>query len=65
MKTYFDSWTLKHLDAWLDQQFNGDTYRATIRAYMLKEAEKDPEYWSGQSWWNLFDRARCDLIERY
>ncbi len=60
----FDAGTLKHLDAWLDEQFGGDTYRLQIRCTMLTFAADDVEYWSCQSWWNLFDHAKCNLIKR-
>lgn len=62
----FDSYTIKHLDAWLEHQVNGDSCRAEVRASMLKLAEDDAEYWSSQGWWNLFDRANCsDILRRH
>lgn len=64
MDEFFDRATLKHLDTWLDNEMHGDEYRAKVRAQMLAEAADDPEYWSSQSWWNLFDRSGCDRIER-
>lgn len=59
-----DAATLKHLDAWLADQFNGDQYRAQVRETMLSYAQDDIEYWSAQSWWKLFDHANCERIER-
>jgi hypothetical protein len=57
MSFYFDHWTLKHLDAWLEHAVDGDDCRADVRAAMLAYAESDPEYWAGQSWPNLFDHV--------
>jgi hypothetical protein len=57
-----DAYTLRHLDAWLDRQVDGDACRAEVRGAMLELVETDPEYWGAQSWWNVFDRARCQQI---
>lgn len=62
MDTFFDAWTLKHLDAWLDKEVYGDTCRAETRAAMLKQAEIDAEWYSNQSWWKLYDDAKCEQI---
>lgn len=59
MNQFFDAGTLKHLDAWLDAQVDGDDHRALVREQMLAFAADDAEYWSCQSWTNLFDRAKC------
>ena len=59
-----DPYTMKHLNAWLDQEIHGDTVREKVKACMLKLFDEDPEYWSSQSWWNLYDRAGCREIER-
>lgn len=64
MAHFFDYATLRDLDKWLDAQMSGDTYRAKVRAKMLAFAENDPEYWSAQSWWGLFDRSGADRIPR-
>ena len=61
-----DPYTIDHLDKWLDAQINGDTVREKIRAAMLSFISDDPEYWSAQEWWNVFDRAKCNrIIEDY
>jgi hypothetical protein len=57
-----DRYTTKHLDAWLAEQINGDTLRTKVREAMLAFIADDPEYWGGQSWWLIYDRARCDRI---
>jgi hypothetical protein len=63
MAEFFDAQTLRHLDAWLDAQMNGDTYRAKVRAAMLAFAKDDPEYWSTQSWWRLFDSSDAQKVQ--
>jgi hypothetical protein len=61
--TEFDSWTIKHLDQWLSREIGGEAYRTKVRERMLEFANRnDAEYWASQSWWNLFDRSRCDRI---
>lgn len=61
-----DSFTMRHLAAWLNEQVNGDTCREECRDAMLTIYDDDPEYWMSQSWSNLFDRAQCDrIIVRY
>ena len=55
--TNIDPYTIKHLDHWLDEQINGDTYRDAIRSAMLEFIAGDPEYWGSQSWWLVYDRA--------
>jgi hypothetical protein len=57
-----DPYVLKHLDAWLDREIDGDTCRSEVRAAMLGLVEQDPEYWGSQSWWNVFDRVGGDRI---
>lgn len=57
-----DSYTIKHLDHWLEEQINGDSHRAAIRATMLAFIADDPEYWGCQSWWLVYDRAKCEDI---
>jgi len=64
MDRYFDAWTLRHLDAWLYDHVHGETVRAAVRARMLTLAADDPEYWSGQGWPNLYDRADCERIRQ-
>ena len=61
-----DSFTMRHLAAWLDAQVNGDTCREEVKAAMLDLYDDDPEYWMSQSWWNLFYRVNGDrIIARY
>jgi len=60
--TFFDAAMLKHLDAWLYTAVDGDDCREEVRTAMLTYAAGDPEYWSAQSWPNLFDHAHCDAI---
>jgi hypothetical protein len=61
-----DPYTMRHLNTWLNEQVNGDTCREECQAAMLVIFDDDPEYWSGQSWPNLFDRAKCwDIVRRY
>ena len=62
MSAQVDPYTLRHLDAWLDQQIEGDACRAEVRAAMLALVEQDPEYWGAQSWWNVFDRVKGERI---
>ena len=57
-----DRYTRKHLDCWLDSQINGDSRRDTVRAAMLAFIADDPEYWGSQSWWLVYDRAKCQDI---
>ena len=57
-----DPYTMKHLAAWLDSYVDGDDCREAVKAAMLEVYDDDPEYWSSQSWPNLFDRAKCDRI---
>jgi hypothetical protein len=57
-----DAYTVRHLDAWLDEQIHGDTQRAAIRERMIAFISDDPEYWGAQSWWNVYDRAKCAQI---
>ena len=57
-----DTYTRKHLDCWLDSQINGDSRRDTVRAAMLAFIADDPEYWGSQSWWLVYDRAKCQDI---
>lgn len=57
-----DPYTIRHLDAWLDRQISGDARREVIRATMLAFIADDPEYWGAQSWWNVFDHAKCDRL---
>lgn len=57
-----DRYTVRHLDAWLDEQISGDNLRAAVRASMLAFIADDPEYWGAQSWWNVFDHAKCGRI---
>lgn len=59
-----DPYTMQHLEKWLDAHVNGDTCRDECRAAMLAIFDEDPEYWSGQEWTNLFDRAKCGDIQR-
>ena len=33
-----------------------------LGAAMLVAAEDDPEYWSAQGWWRLYDQAKCDNL---
>ena len=66
MAQYFDPWTLRHLDQWLDRYVDGDDCRAEVKAAMLAYAADDSEYWPAQGWTNLFDRARADrIVTRY
>jgi len=60
--TNIDPYTIKHLDAWLDEQVGGDTLRAQVRARVLSFIADDPEYWGSQSWWLVYDRANCQDI---
>ena len=61
-----DAYTMRHLDAWLDSEVNGDTCREEVRTAMLSLYDDDPEYWDSQSWWNLFYRTQCDrILEKY
>ena len=62
MTAAIDTYTVRHLDKWLDEQIHGDTLRAKIRVAMLALIAEDPEYWGAQSWWGVWDRARCDRI---
>lgn len=64
MDQFFDAWTLRHLDNWLAQEIHGDTCRAEIRVAMLEQAETAPEDYSNQSYWRLFDDAKCEDIRR-
>jgi hypothetical protein len=57
-----DPYTIKHLDAWLEKEINGDAKRAAVREAMLAFIADDPEYWGSQAWWLVFDRAQCNLI---
>jgi len=59
-----DAFTMRHLDTWLDANINGDTCRAEVKGAMLTIYDDDPEYWSGQAWSNLYDRAKGWDIER-
>lgn len=66
MARFFDAWTLRHLDAWLNTEIHGDTCRAEVRTAMLEQAKKAPEDYSNQSYWRLFDDAGCeDIRKRY
>lgn len=58
-----DTYTLKHLDAWLDTQIGGDIRRAKVRAAMLTFIAGDQEYWSSQSWWRVYDGAKCEMLD--
>jgi hypothetical protein len=58
-----DPYTIKHLNAWLDAEINGDTRRDLVREAMLSVYDTDPEYYGSQSWWNVYDRAKCGRIE--
>ena len=61
-----DAYTMRHLEAWLDNQVNGDTCRDEVRVAMLAMFDDDPEYWGSQEWSNLFDRAKgWDILKRY
>lgn len=63
---FWDAWTLRHLDAWLDNQVHGDTCRAEVREAMLNLAADDPEWWSNNSYTLLYDNAKCwDIEARY
>ena len=57
-----DPYTRKHLDRWLDDQINGDGRRDAVRAAMLAFIADDPEYWGSQSWWLVYDRAKCQDV---
>ncbi len=57
-----DTYTLRHLDAWLDAQIQGDTARKQVREHMISFISDDPEYWGSQSWWLVYDRAQCDRL---
>ncbi len=59
---FFDRSTLAHLQAWLDEQIHGDSLREMVKVRMLNFSMEDPEYWSGQSYWNLYDHAKCDEL---
>ncbi len=59
-----DPYAMKHLNTWLDHEIDGDDHREKVKACMLKMFDEDPEYWSGQSWWNLYDRAGCQKFDR-
>ena len=59
---YFDGATLRHLDRWLERDIDGEDCRDAVKIAMLAYAADDPEYWSAQSWPNLFDHAKCDRI---
>ena len=59
-----DPYTVKHLDAWLDEQISGDTRRDAVRSIMLDFIADDQEYWGAQSWWLVYDRAGCDAFFR-
>jgi hypothetical protein len=61
--TAIDPYTLRHLDAWLEHEVRGDSCRDEVRTAMLELLTDDPEYWSSQGWWNVYDRAKCDRIE--
>jgi hypothetical protein len=63
-KMEIDPYTIRHLDAWLENQINGDTLRDKVRTAMLTFISNDPEYWGSQEWWNVFDRAKCHDIFR-
>lgn len=60
-----DPYTVKHLNAWLDEQINGDTRRDLVRDAMWALVDTDPEYYGAQSWWLVYDRAGCDRIPLY
>jgi hypothetical protein len=59
---YWDAWTMRHFNAWLENYVNGDTCREEVREAMLTLAATDPEWWSCNSYTLLFDRAKCDRI---
>jgi hypothetical protein len=58
-----DPYTVRHLNAWLEQQINGDAFRERVREAMLALVDTDPEYYGSQSWWLVFDRSGCQEIE--
>jgi hypothetical protein len=58
-----DANTVKHLNAWLDEQIHGDTRRELVREAMLALVDTDPEYCISLGWWHVYDRAKCDQIE--
>jgi hypothetical protein len=58
-----DPYTMRHLNAWLEEQINGDTNRDRVKSAMLALFDTDPEYYSSQSWWLVYDRARCARID--
>ena len=62
MSAQIDTCTVRHLDAWLSSAVSGDTRREKVRAVMLDFIADDPEYWGSQSWWSVFDHAKCDRI---
>lgn len=65
MGTVRDPYTVRHLNAWLDEQINGDTRRDLVREKMLALVDDDPEYWGSQSWWLVYERSGCDRIPLY
>jgi hypothetical protein len=61
MAMQIDSYTIRHLDAWLEKQTR-DSVRPMVRNAMLELIATDEEYWGAQGWWNVWDHARCDRI---
>jgi hypothetical protein len=63
MSNVIDQYTLKHLDAWLESNVDGDTRRDKVRAKMLELIADDQEYWGAQTWTRVYDNADCGYIE--
>lgn len=61
--TFWDAWTMRHLNAWLENNVHGDTCRDEVREAMLNLAADDAEWWSNNSYTLLFDRAKGYDIE--
>jgi hypothetical protein len=55
-----DRYVLRHLDTWLDHEIDHDIRREKTREAMLALIAEDQEYWGSQSWWLVYDHAKCD-----
>lgn len=57
-----DEWTLNHMNKWLSDQFNEDE-ADLIRPAMITTFNDDPEYWSNESYWEVYEAARPQFID--
>ncbi len=57
-----DTYTMRDLNMWLDQNVQGDKVREAVKTAMVKLIASNEEYYGSQQFSLTFDQAKCSRI---